>query len=694
MSMHVGDFVAPKEAERISAREFAHLAGRAFSVSYRARGKSAVVVALLGFAFAFLPSLLSVALRVFTDAVQGLYQGSVPLSQALVLLVVLTALYLAQQGYAAVRSYYTAADAERILRYINEQILRCTCTVKMRYIDGADDFAEKLSFAGGQAGLQVAASMQEVTLWLQNLLSFLALSVVLADVSPWIIPVILVTCLPSVVIAYRQETERYRLGREQSREVAFGQLYFQDCTRFQCLQELKFQRIFPYIKERKWLPTISKVLDENDALVRRHTLESGAADLFQGSVYLIILAITAWGIYQDPAVGLGAFTLVVSATSQMQNLTSQMFFGAAQFAAHAPYMRDFFALEDFEREAVGESEPARESVVRGAAVGACAPKASVANGEEALSDEGGNTAAKDVFPADAFTKRASASALIASASLASASESMSDSASASASEFAPGAASAPARSADIRFDNVSFSYPESTRRALDGVSVTICEGEHVAIVGRNGSGKSTFINLLCGLYEPQEGRVEIGGCSVGEDVGRARAQISGVFQDFGRYEDSIRFNVSVSDAQREGSDEEMLALLEKVGARGFVEARGGLDAVVGSYSEGGANLSGGQWQRLAIARAAWCERARIMLLDEPTSALDPVAEANIYRNFSDLVGDRTALLVSHRLGVSSVVDRVLVFDGGRIVEDGSPADLLAAGGLYAELYESQARWYR
>lgn len=668
MSPRVGDFVAPKEAERISAREFAHLARRAFSVSYRARGKSAVVVALLGFAFAFLPSLLSVALRVFTDAVQGLYQGTVPLSQALALLALLTALYLAQQGYAAVRSYYTAADAERILRYINEQILRCTCTVKMRYIDGADDFAEKLSFAGGQAGLQVAASMQEVTLWLQNLLSFLALSVVLADVSPWIIPVILVTCLPSVLIAYRQETERYRLGREQSREVAFGQLYFQDCTRFQGLQELKFQRIFPYIKERKWRPTVSKVLDENDALVRRHTLESCAADLFQGSVYLVILAITAWGIYQDPAVGLGAFTLVVSATSQMQNLTSQMFFGAAQFAAHAPYMRDFFALEDFEREAVGGGAAGKAAADERAAGEEAIGE--VAAGEEAI----GETAAGERAGGGAAGEAAAGGERAA--------------------EAAPSHRTAVDRPADIRFDNVSFSYPESTRRALDGVSVTIREGERVAIVGRNGSGKSTFINLLCGLYEPQEGRVEIGGRSVGADVARARAQISGVFQDFGRYEDTIRFNVSVSDAQREGSDEEMLALLEKVDARGFVEARGGLDAVVGSYSEGGANLSGGQWQRLAIARAAWCDGARIMLLDEPTSALDPVAEANIYRNFASLVGDRTALLVSHRLGVSSVVDRVLVFDGGRIVEDGSPAKLLAAGGLYAELYESQARWYR
>lgn len=615
MSMHVGDYVAPKQEQHVSAAEFVQLVRRAFVASYRARGRSAVVMAVLGFAFALLPSALSVLLRVFTDAVQGLYQGTVPFSQAAMLLAALMALYVVQQGYVALRSYYASADAERILRYVNERVLHCVCTVKMRHIDGADDFAEKVSFAASKAGLQVAGSMQEVTLWLQNLVSFAALSVVLADVSPWIIPAILLTCLPSVAIAYKQEVERYRLGREQSREVAFGQMYFQDCTRFQCLQELKFQRIFPYIKRQKWLPSITKVLEENDEMVRRHTLVGCIADLLRGSVYLIILLLVAYGIYRDPSVGLGTFTLVVSATSQMQNLTTQMFFGAAQFAAQAPYMKDFFALEDLEREQTG------------------APVAPVALGER-------NAAA------------------------------------------------------DICFKHVSFSYPETDHLALRDVSVSIREGERVAIVGRNGSGKSTFVNLLCGLYQPCEGSVSVGGLEVSANVAHARSLISGVFQDFGRYEDSIRFNIAVSDAARACSDEDMMLLLEKVGAADFVKEHGGLDAVVGSYSEGGANLSGGQWQRLAIARAAYCERARIMLLDEPTSALDPVAEAGIYRNFADLVGDRTALFVSHRLGVSSIVDRVLVFDGGRIVEDGAPEELLLAGGLYAELYESQAQWYR
>lgn len=626
--MNVGDYVAPRDPGRMSAREFASLAARAFRVSYEARGRGAVAVAALGFAFALLPSAVSVALRAFTDAVQGLAQGTVGLPAAASLLAALVALYLAQQAYAAARSYRTAADTELIARYISERVLLCTCTVRMRHIDGADDFAEKVSFCADKAGSQVAASMQEVTLWLQNLLSFAVLSAVLADVSPWIMPVVLATCLPGVAVAYRQEGELYQLNRRMSRATAFSQMYFQDCTRFQCLQERRFLRIFPHIKEQKWRPAVLEVIDAGDALTRRHTAVTCLMDLLRGSVYLAILAIVAHGIYKDPSMGLGAFTLAVSATSQLQNLATQLFAGIAQFAAQAGYMKDFFELEDMEREQ---------------------PHPNVGEGNASETAEAGDAA------------------------------------------HAPEAPEA----ADICFENVSFAYPESTRLALDDVSVTIREGERVAVVGRNGSGKSTFVNLLCGLYEPQRGSVRIGGREVRDDVGRARGLISGVFQDFGRYEDTIRFNVSVSDAGRTRSDEDMMDLLEKVGAADFVRNRTlGLDEAVGCYSEGGSNLSGGQWQRLAIARAAWRERARIMLLDEPTSALDPLAEAKIYRNFAQLVGDRTALFVSHRLGVASIVGRVLVFDGGRIVEDGSPEELLSAGGLYAELYESQAQWYR
>ena len=621
-----------RQEERVPLREFLPLVVRAFKTSYQARGRAAVLVGVLGFAFAFLPSASSALLGVFTNAVQALYEGKGGLWPAVMLLAALVAVNVAQQAYNAVRNYYANADAERIMRYINERILRCSCEVKMRYIDGSEDFAEKTAFAATHAGAQVARSMQDVTLWLQNLVAFVALAAVLSAVSPWIAPIVVATCLPGAVVAYRQENERYRLSSFQSRTSAFAAMYFQDCTRFQSLQELKFQGIFPYIKNRKWRPVVSSVMDANDAMTARHTLVSCAMDLLRGSVYVAILLVVAHGVFQNPALGLGAFTLAVSATSQVQNLTTQLFFGAAQFAAHAPYMKDFFSLDDFEREAPAAAQSATDRRAGQSVSGAAA-------GEDAEEAQ-------------------------------------------------------PMQDADICFQDVCFAYPEADGQALRNVSVAIRQGERVALVGRNGSGKSTFVNLLCGLYEPTAGRVTVAGLEPSADVARVRREISAVFQDFGRYEDTVRFNISLSDLGKQESDAELWSLCEKACAADFVRAKpAGLDEPVGVYCEGGANLSGGQWQRLAIARAAYRSDARIMVLDEPTSALDPQAEASIYRNFADLVEDRTALLVSHRLGVASIVDRILVFEDGRIVQDGTHEELLAEGGLYADLYRSQAQWY-
>jgi len=119
-----------------------------------------------------------------------------------------------------------------------------------------------------------------------------------------------------------------------------------------------------------------------------------------------------------------------------------------------------------------------------------------------------------------------------------------------------------------------------------------------------------------------------------------------------------------------------------------------LDEMIGSFSEDGNNASGGQWQKIAITRAAYRDKARIMILDEPTAALDPISEANIYKNFTELTGDRTAILISHRLGITQLVDRILVFDEGRIVEDGNHEELIQKNGLYAQMYSAQAKWYR
>jgi ATP-binding cassette subfamily B protein len=250
------------------------------------------------------------------------------------------------------------------------------------------------------------------------------------------------------------------------------------------------------------------------------------------------------------------------------------------------------------------------------------------------------------------------------------------------------------RQADIVFDRVSFVYPNAETETLKQLDVTIRQGEKIAIVGENGSGKSTFINLLCGMHEPTVGRIAVGGLDVREHLSAVRNAISVVFQHFGKYETTIRDNITISDGSRQASDEELIELAKKANAYSFIQSQPGrFDEVVGTFSESGNNLSGGQWQRIAIARALFRDKARIMILDEPTSALDPVAEAQLYRDFTELTGDKTTLLISHRLGITAVVDRILVFEGGSIVEDGSHSELLAKGGLYARMYKAQAQWY-
>lgn len=251
------------------------------------------------------------------------------------------------------------------------------------------------------------------------------------------------------------------------------------------------------------------------------------------------------------------------------------------------------------------------------------------------------------------------------------------------------------KDADIVCDHVSFSYPNSEREVLHDVSITIRQGEKIAIVGHNGSGKSTFVNLLCGMYEPSKGQVQIGGKKVYDHLGSVRNAISVAFQRFGRYETTLRENITVGDTSRAVSDDELLNLAKHTGADEVIsEQPNGLSENIGSFSERGNNLSGGQWQKIALTRALIRKDSRIIILDEPTAALDPIAEAELYREFAALTEDKTTLLISHRLGITSVVDRILVFDDGRVVEDGSHEQLMKLDGVYAKLYRAQAEWYR
>lgn len=246
--------------------------------------------------------------------------------------------------------------------------------------------------------------------------------------------------------------------------------------------------------------------------------------------------------------------------------------------------------------------------------------------------------------------------------------------------------------AEIVFDDVSFGYPGSSEKALDSISLRIETGETVAVVGENGAGKSTLLKLAARLYDPDAGSIRFDGVDL-RDVDRDSLfdEIAFVFQTFSRFEATAAENIAYGDWR---------ALLDRSSRIEDVARSAGVDGMLRSLPRGyetllgrqfgEADLSGGQWQKIAVARA-FAREASLLILDEPTSNLDARAEFELFSRFRELAHGRTAILVSHRFSTVRMADRILVLNGGRIVESGSHDELLAQGGTYAQMYELQRR---
>jgi ABC-type multidrug transport system fused ATPase/permease subunit len=242
----------------------------------------------------------------------------------------------------------------------------------------------------------------------------------------------------------------------------------------------------------------------------------------------------------------------------------------------------------------------------------------------------------------------------------------------------------PAR--EVRFRDVTFGYTTSTTPVLDGFDLTLPAGSSLAIVGPNGAGKTTLAKLLCRLYDPQAGAIEVDGIDLRDlDLDAWRARLAAVFQDFIRFELPLRDNVAPGGAP----DEAILAALEDAGAAGLA----GLDTILARGYTGGADLSGGQWQRLALARALCAVRlgAGVVLLDEPTAQLDVRGEAEIFDRLLAATRHCTTILISHRFSTVRHADRICVLEHGRVSELGTHDELMALGGRYRTLFEFQAK---
>ncbi|MEU6066472.1 MULTISPECIES: ABC transporter ATP-binding protein [Streptomyces] len=246
---------------------------------------------------------------------------------------------------------------------------------------------------------------------------------------------------------------------------------------------------------------------------------------------------------------------------------------------------------------------------------------------------------------------------------------------------------------EIRFENVTFAYPgEAARPALDNVSLALPLGRIVALVGENGSGKTTLVKLLAGLYKPDRGRIMWDGVDAATaDRHELAERIAMVAQDFKRWPFTAKVNVAVGRSAAPLTEERLASSVAEAGAQDVVaDLPRGLDTLLARNFSGGHELSGGQWQRLGIARAAY-RRGRILIVDEPTAALDARAELEVFEKIRALAGNgQTVVLITHRLASVRHADLVHVLEQGRVVESGTPDELLAGGGVYAELYGLQA----
>ena len=257
---------------------------------------------------------------------------------------------------------------------------------------------------------------------------------------------------------------------------------------------------------------------------------------------------------------------------------------------------------------------------------------------------------------------------------------------------------APARFKEgVELRDVHFHYPGGSQdvAVLQGVNAQLPAGKVTALVGVNGAGKSTLVKLLTRMYDPTSGLVLLDGASLAHyELASLRSRMAVVYQDFARFALTLRENIAVGDMQTEPDIQRIEQAAHWSGADEVASRLPqGYATELTRRFEGGVDLSGGEWQKVALARS-FLRDAALVILDEPTSALDADAEYQLFQHFRELIAGKTSLLISHRLSTVRMADQILVLDGGRIVEAGRHAELMARGGYYASLYEMQAGRYR
>jgi ATP-binding cassette subfamily B protein len=514
---------------------------------------------------------------------------------------------------------------------VNVSILERSIGLELRHFEDPE-FYDKLTRARREASSRPVSLVTESFSLVQNLLTLTGYAALLLRYSPWAVLVLLVATVPATVAEMRYSKTAFRLRNWRSPESRRLMYLEYVLANDEHAKEVKLFGLGPLFLGR-YKELAERFHREDSRLATRRSIVTHLLSL--------VATFAFYGAYASmallAAVGsltLGNMTLYVLAFRNGQQAFQSILGGIGSIYEHNLYMSNLFSyLDDTARPAAGSN-------------GAPSRAALPASGSP------GTGLARSV-PEPAHAE--------------------------------PG----------IRLENVSFRYPGKDDWVLRNVDLFIPRGQSVAIVGANGAGKTTLVKLVTRLYRPNEGRVSLDGKDLEEwDETDLRARFGVVFQDFNQYQLKLRENVGVGSVQHLEEVPRIERALRRGGAEAVVSGLpSGIETPLGRWFQDGVELSGGQWQKLALARAFMREQADILVLDEPTAALDAEAEAAVFSRFRELAEGRTTIIISHRFPTVRMADRILVLENGAITEDGTHAELLAADQTYARLYRLQAEGY-
>jgi ATP-binding cassette subfamily B protein len=513
---------------------------------------------------------------------------------------------------------------------VNVQILEKALTLELEFFENAE-FYDKLTRARREASSRPVALVADSFQVVQNLLTLTGYAVVLTRFSGWLVLGLLVATVPAALSEMRHSKIGFQLRNWRSPDTR-RLLYLEYVlANDEHVKEVKLFGLGPHFLAR-YRGIVETFYREDKRLAVRRAAWTQALSLLGTCAFYAAYALMA----VQAALGrltLGTLTLYIVSLRQGQQTFQSVLSGIGNLYEHNLYMSNLFDYLALAR----PDEPQR---ARAGKAELSAPDASgqrqLVSGEPLLQQAG------------------------------------------------------------LRFENVGFRYPGKETWAVRGLSLHIQPGESLAIVGKNGAGKTTLVKLLARLYHPSEGRILLGGIDL-EDwpLLELRRRISVLFQDFNQYQLSVRENIGMGSVEHLADTPRIERAAERGGADAVVAALPqGLEARLGSWFEKGSELSGGQWQKVALSRAFMREEAEVLVLDEPTAALDAEAEHAVFERFRQLSEGRTTIVISHRFPTVRMAQQIIVLENGVLIEQGSHAELLELGGKYAHMFALQAAGYQ